>query len=335
MGSCQQLVYPDDRSGERLDSFLAESLPELTRSQIKKMISNRQVLLAGVPAKAGLKLKGGELIEVVLPEPEAIEAIPEDIPLKILYEDQHLIVIDKEAGMVVHPAAGHSRGTLVNALLSHCTDLAGIGGELRPGIVHRIDKDTSGVMVVTKNDRSHQSLAAQFKKHTVKRRYLALVHGLPQVSQGTVDRPIGRHRVERKKMSSQTRQGKPAITHWKVLKRFDADRLSLVELILETGRTHQIRVHFAEMHLPLVADPLYGNRSRVNTIKDLELRRLIAKLPGQALHAQLLGFVHPASGEYMEFVSEIPEPFQAIMNYLDQKYCRQDRENTSNQRGLE
>jgi len=300
---------------------MAECLPELSRSQLKKLIDTGQISIAGSSVKAGYKLRGGELIDVILPEPEAIDALPEAIPLKILYEDQDIIVIDKEAGMVVHPAAGHSHGTLVNALLHHCTDLAGIGGELRPGIVHRIDKDTSGVMVVAKNDRSHQHLAAQFKQHSVNRRYLALVHGQVQNQQGTIDRPIGRHSVERKKMSSKTRQGKRAVTHWQVLKRFDVDRMTLVELILETGRTHQIRVHFAEMNLPLVADPLYSNRSRINAINDLQLRRLVTELPGQALHAELLGFIHPASGEYMEFDTDLPKRFKAILQYLEQKYA--------------
>lgn len=321
MGSRKQLCFPVERATERLDCFLAESLPELSRSQLKKLIDSQQISIAGGPVKAGLKLKGGELIEVILPEPETIAAHPEAIPLNILYEDQDLIVIDKSPGMVVHPAAGHAQGTLVNALLHHCTDLSGIGGELRPGIVHRIDKDTSGVLVATKNDRSHQGLAAQFKKHSVTRRYLALVHGQVQNVQGTVDRPIGRHSTDRKKMSSQTRQGKRAVTHWKVLKRFDVDRLTLVELSLETGRTHQIRVHFAEMNLPLVGDPLYSSRSRINAINDLALRRLIEKLPGQALHAAVLGFSHPLSGAYLEFSGEIPEAFRAVLDYLDRKYA--------------
>lgn len=320
MESKQQLVVPENRSAERLDCFLAECLPALSRSQLKKLIETRLISIAGSPVKAGRKLKGGEVIDVVLPEAEVPEALPEALPLKVLYEDQQLIVIDKAAGMVVHPAAGHPRGTLVNALLHHCSDLAGIGGELRPGIVHRIDKDTSGVMVAAKNDSSHQHLAAQFKTHSVNRRYLALVHGLVQNQRGIIDQPIGRHRIDRKKMSSKTRQGKRAVTRWQVVRRFDVDRLTLLELTLETGRTHQIRVHFAEMNLPLVADPLYSNRSRINAINDIQLRSLIEKLPGQALHAKLLGFVHPVSGEYMEFSSEVPEPFKAILHYLEQKY---------------
>ena len=319
MESKQQLFFPEDRSAERLDCFLAESFPEISRSQIKKLISTDLVSIAGVAVKAGFKLKGGELIDVCLPAPQPIEALPESIPLKILYEDHDLVVVDKEAGMVVHPAAGHFRGTLVNALLDHCGDLAGIGGELRPGIVHRIDKDTSGVLVVTKNDQSHQHLAAQFKKHSVKRRYIALVFGQMLKRQGTIDSPIGRHTVDRKKMSSATRQGKHAVTHWKLIRWFESDRISLLELTLETGRTHQIRVHLSEMKFPLVADPVYGNPSQIKMIKDSTLRSLMLALKGQALHAAVLGFVHPRQGEYMEFKSELPNPFKAIIEYLEHK----------------
>ncbi len=286
-----QFAFPEERSPERLDCFLAECLPELSRSQLKKLITNGQVLLAGDPVKPGLKLKGGETIAVSLPDPEPVEAVPEAIPLNILYEDQHLIVVDKTAGMVVHPAAGHAHGTLVNALLYHCHDLAGIGGELRPGIVHRIDKDTSGVLVATKTDQS-----------------------------GTIDQPLGRHPVQRKKMSSKARQSKRAVTHWQRLKSYDLDRLTLLELSLETGRTHQIRVHLSEMNLPIVADPLYSQRVRINRLQDLHLRSLVEQFKGQALHAQLLGFVHPLSGEYLEFRSELPQPFRSVIDYLDEKY---------------
>lgn len=314
----KQLFFPVDRPAERLDSFLSESLTDISRSQLKKLIDNGQITLNGELTKASCKLKGGESIQVTLPEPEPIKALPEDIPLHILYEDQDLIVVDKPAGMVVHPAAGHSHGTLVNALLHHCKDLAGIGGELRPGIVHRIDKDTSGVIVVTKNDQSHQHLAAQFKDHSINRRYLALVHGDPGKASGSIDQPIGRHPTQRKKMSGKARNSKRAVTHWKILKQYNVNRLSLIELQLETGRTHQIRVHFAEINCHLVADPLYGNKSRTTAIKDMELRQLINQLPGQALHARKLGFIHPTSGKYLEFFSEIPETLRNIITYLDQ-----------------
>ncbi|MEA3545745.1 MAG: RluA family pseudouridine synthase, partial [Thermodesulfobacteriota bacterium] len=251
MISTQQLLFPDDRPSERLDTFISECLPDISRSQLKKLITSGQITLNGRSTKASSKLKGGESIQVILPEPEPTEALPEDIPLHILYEDKDLIVIDKAVGMVVHPAVGHSHGTLVNALLHHCDDLAGIGGELRPGIVHRIDKDTSGVIVVTKNDQSHQHLATQFKDHSINRRYLALVNGCPNGNTGTIDQPIGRHPTQRKKMSGKARNSKRAVTHWKVLQQYHVNRLSLIELQLETGRTHQIRVHFAEINCPL------------------------------------------------------------------------------------
>ena len=313
-----QLHFPDDRAAMRLDAFIAESLPAVSRSQLKKLIDNGAITLDGSTTKASTKLKGGETVQIVLPDPEPLEAIPEDIPLQILYEDSDLIVIDKPAGMVVHPAVGHQTGTLVNALLFHCTDLAGIGGELRPGIVHRIDKDTTGVLVVTKNDKSHQHLAEQFKEHTVNRRYLALVHGNPGASSGVIDLPIGRHPTQRKKMSGKAKKNKRAVTHWKNLKQYHKSRLSLIELQLETGRTHQIRVHFAEANCPLIGDPLYGNRSRTIALKDMTLRNLIEQLSGQALHAKLLGFIHPTTGKYLEFSSPIPEQFQNIITHLDQ-----------------
>ena len=319
MNSTRQLLFPDDRPTERLDTFIAECLPDISRSQLKKLINSGQITLNGVTSKASNKLKGGELIQINLPPPEPIEALPEPIPLDVLYADQDLIVINKPAGMVVHPAAGHPHGTLVNALLYHCQDLAGIGGDLRPGIVHRIDKDTAGVIVATKNDQSHQHLAAQFKDHSIKRRYLALIHGAPDSPSGTIDQPIGRHPTQRKKMSGKSKNGKRAVTHWKILKQYNISRLSLLEMQLETGRTHQIRVHFSEINCPLVGDPLYGNRSRTIAIKDMELRQLIDQLPGQALHAQCLGFIHPKSGKYLEFFSEIPETLQSIITHLDQK----------------
>lgn len=318
MDSSRQLFFPEDRQVERLDTFLSASLPDISRSQLKKLIDSGQITLNGTTTKASCKLKGGESIQITLPEPEPTKALPEDIPLHILYEDQDLIVIDKPAGMVVHPAAGHAHGTLVNALLHHCDDLAGIGGELRPGIVHRIDKDTSGVMVATKNDQSHQHLAAQFKDHSIVRRYLALVHGVPDKQSGTIDLPIGRHPTQRKKMSGKARTGKRAVTHWKILKQYNVSRLSLIELQLETGRTHQIRVHFAEINCPLAADPLYGSRSRTIAIKDMKLRQLIDRLPGQALHARKLGFIHPTNGKYLEFTSEMPETLASIISHLEQ-----------------
>jgi len=299
MSPTQQLTFPEDRSPERLDAYVSECLPDISRSQLKKLIDTGFISVNGHTAKASTKLRGGEILDITLPAPEPTEALPEDIPIHILYEDQDVVVIDKAAGMVVHPAAGHSGGTLVNALLHHCDDLAGIGGELRPGIVHRIDKDTSGAIVVTKNDQAHQHLAVQFKEHSVNRRYVALVHGHPGKSSGIIDQPIGRHPTQRKKMSGKSTKGKRAVTHWKVLKQYNVNPLSLVE------------------NCPLVADPLYGNRSRLLAIKDSELRKLIDRLPGQALHARSLGFIHPTSGKYLEFFSEIPDTLQDIISYLD------------------
>ena len=265
-------------------------------------------------------MRGGEEISIHLPEPQTATALPEAIPLQVLYEDSDLIVIDKPAGLVVHPAAGHANGTLVNALLHHCGDLSGIGGELRPGIVHRLDKDTSGVMVATKNDTTHLALAAQFKAHTVNRRYLALLHGLLTPVSGRIESAIGRHPNHRLKMSSQGRQTKEAVTHWKVRCLYEADRLSLADLRLETGRTHQIRVHFSEQNMPLVQDPLYGGRVRTGALQDATLKKLALQLPGQALHARLLGFIHPRSQQYLEFVSEPPPVFAELLDYLTLKY---------------
>ncbi len=316
MSSSRQLFFAEDNPGERLDSFIAASLPDISRSQIKKLIDSQAITIAGAAVKASHKLRGGETIFIELPDPEPTEAIPENIPLAVLYEDSDVIVVDKAAGMVVHPAAGHASGTLVNALLYHCEDLAGIGGALRPGIVHRIDKDTSGVMIATKNDQSHIHLAQQFKDHSINRVYVALVHGIPKTARGTIDLPIGRHPVQRKKMSSQGRQTKHAVTHWSVLKKYPEAQLSLVEFKLETGRTHQIRVHFSEQGHPLVADPLYG-RPISSFKRDPQLISLVKTLPGQALHAKTLGFIHPKTEEYLEFSSEIPEILGKIITYLD------------------
>ncbi len=320
MSPTYEFIFEFGRAPERLDRFLADCLPEQSRSQLKKLIDDGLVLLQGVSVKSSLKLKGGEQIEVVVPPATPAEAVPQDIPLNILYEDRHLIIVDKPAGLVVHPAPGHYSGTLVNALLFHCRDLAGIGGELRPGIVHRLDKDTSGVMVATKDDATHQHLAAQFKVHSITRRYLALVYGVPATATGTVDAPIGRHPVHRKKMSGLSRSGRRAVTRWRVLRSYPQDRLSLVELSLETGRTHQIRVHFSEMGLPIVGDPVYGNANRGKTLADPELRRSIQQLQRQALHARILGFIHPQSGQYIEFESSLPADLKEIIEYLDNKY---------------
>jgi len=308
-----------DHVAVRLDRFLDESLPELTRSQIKRLIDEGAVTLDGVTTKAGIKLRGGENVHVILPEPIASSAQAEAIPLAVLYEDSALIVVNKPAHFVVHPAPGHQSGTLVNALLHHCKDLSGVGGELRPGIVHRLDKDTSGVMVATKDDHTHQHLAKLFKAHTIQRRYRALVHGIMPGTKGTIDQPIGRHPVHRKKMSGTARVNRHAVTHWRVLRHYEEDRLTLVDLQLETGRTHQIRVHLAEMNYPVVGDPLYGSSSRAKAINDVALRQRVSQLDRQFLHAWQLGFDHP-DGTAMLFQAALPAELRDILDYLEDKY---------------
>ncbi|NIQ93687.1 MAG: RluA family pseudouridine synthase [Desulfuromonadales bacterium] len=315
-----RFVFARGRVPERLDRYLSEQLPDKSRSQIKKLIDEKMVTVDGSPARAAIKLRGGEELQVTVPEALPVETLPEDIPLDILYEDSDLVVVDKPPGMVVHPAAGHASGTLVNALLHHCRDLSGIGGELRPGIVHRLDKDTSGVLVAAKSDAAHQGLGRQFKEHSIDRRYVAVVSGLVAEDSGTVDRPIGRHPVHRKKMSTSARGGRRAVTRWQVLKRYDRDSLSLIELTLETGRTHQIRVHLSEMNHPVLGDPVYSRAARINALADTGLRRLAGQLGRQALHARLLGFIHPVSGEKLQFEAPLPQDMQSIVDYLDRKY---------------
>ena len=308
-----------DHIALRLDRFLDNNLPELSRSQIKRLIDEGAVTLDGARSKAGTKLRGGEQGCVLLPEPVVASAHGEDIPMAVLYEDSALIVVNKPAHLVVHPAPGHQSGTLVNALLHHCKDLSGVGGELRPGIVHRLDKDTSGVMVASKDDRTHQCLARQFKAHTIQRRYRALVHGLLPGAKGIMDQAIGRHPVHRKKMSTDARVSRRAVTHWQVLRRYEADRLTLVDLRLETGRTHQIRVHLAGLNCPVVGDPLYGAAGRIKTLGDSVLRQLAGCLERQFLHAWQLGFEHP-DGTAMLFQAGLPPELAEILDYLENKY---------------
>lgn len=319
MSASQSLQVTAEHVAMRLDRFLDDSLPELSRSQIKRLIDEGAVTLNGGTSKPGFKLRGGEEICVVLPDLLAASAEAEPIPLHILYEDPALVVVNKPAHLVVHPAPGHQSGTLVNALLHHCKDLSGVGGELRPGIVHRLDKDTSGVMVATKDDRTHRYLARQFKAHSIQRRYRALVHGLVAETMGTIDQPIGRHPVHRKKMSTVARSSRRAVTRWQVLRRYEADRMTLIDLSLETGRTHQIRVHMAGMNCPVVGDPLYGGASRIKAIADQKLRQMVAALQRQFLHAWQLGFEHP-NGLQMVFQADVPSELQGILCYLEGKY---------------
>jgi 23S rRNA pseudouridine1911/1915/1917 synthase len=293
----------DDLVGERLDVAVTKLAPELTRARIQKLIAAGLILVNNAARKANYRLRGAEVITVSIPEAKPSPLQAQSIPLEILYVDSELLVVNKPKGMVVHPAAGHAEGTLVNALLYHCQDLSGIGGETRPGIVHRLDKDTSGLLVVAKNDRAHLQLSRQFKAHNVTREYVAIVHGRLAAAEGTIDAAIARHPQERKKMAVTKRgQGRRAVTHFKVLQRFK--EYTYVALRLETGRTHQIRVHLAAVGHPVVGDPVYGyKKQRFN-------------LRGQALHARLLGFNHPLTGQYLEFSAEPPQEFQALLNSL-------------------
>ncbi|MEA5114136.1 MAG: RluA family pseudouridine synthase [Geobacteraceae bacterium] len=313
-----ELTFNADEPAERLDQFITGKVPDLTRTAVQRLIENGLITVNGRPSKPSLKLKGGETIVVEIPPPVPAAPVAEKIPLSILYEDSDLIVVDKPAGMPVHPGAGNPGGTLVNALLAHCRDLSGIGGEIRPGIVHRIDKGTTGVLVVAKNDRAHLALSRQFKEHSIKRVYVAFVYGSPAKDKGTIEGDIGRHPVDRKRMSGSARSGKRAVTHWKVTGRFGP--VAVLELRLETGRTHQIRVHLSEAGFPLLGDPVYGGSGRISQIRDTELRAMVRRLGRQALHARTLGFIHPASGEYLEFSSPLPGDMGELLEYME-KQC--------------
>lgn len=296
----QQIVVTD--AGKRLDKLISEQLPELTRSAVQHLMQDGCVTIAGKPVKKNTKASAGDVITVELPEPREVEIEPENIPLDIVYEDEDIIVVNKPKGMVVHPAPGNWSGTLVNALMYHCGDsLSGINGEIRPGIVHRIDKDTSGLLVVAKNDRAHQSLAEQIKVHSAGRRYFAVVYGTPREQKGTVNAPISRHPVDRKKMAVLA-GGREAITHYEVLEQYAG--YSYLTFLLETGRTHQIRVHMAHIGHPIIGDPLYG------PAKDKW------KLQGQCLHAGELTLTHPATGERMTFQAPLPAYFTTVLQKL-------------------
>lgn len=294
----------DDTADQRIDKLLAIQLNEYSRSYIQKLLSNQAVFVNERIVKANYKVKAGDRIQVQIPEPELPNIQPENIPLDIVYEDSDLLIVNKPKGMVVHPAAGHYTGTLVNAIMYHCKDqLSTINGVLRPGIVHRIDMDTTGLLVVCKNDTAHQSLAEQLKVHSITRKYLAIVYDNIPEDEGTVHKPIGRHPVDRKKQAVNVANGRDAITHYRVLERFGG-KYTLIECQLETGRTHQIRVHMASIRHPLLGDTVYG------PAKDM------FHLQGQTLHAGVLGFLHPRTGEYVEFHAEPPEYFQKLIQSL-------------------
>lgn len=293
----------EELEDERIDKCLAMLLDSLSRSYIQKMVKEGQVTVNGRPVKGSYRLKADDLVVFSLPEATSPDIRAEDIPLDILYEDADVVVVNKPKGMVVHPAAGHYSGTLVNALMYHCGDrLSGINGILRPGIVHRIDRDTTGSVIVCKNDAAHRSIAGQLKEHSITRRYRAICHGVLPQEEGMIDRPIGRHPTDRKKMAVNERTGKRAVTHYHVLQRFE--KYTYVECELETGRTHQIRVHMASVGHPLLGDEVYGNL------------RSPFRLQGQTLHAMTLGFHHPTTGEYLEVKAPLPDYFVHLLEVL-------------------
>ncbi|MBQ8122343.1 MAG: RluA family pseudouridine synthase [Ruminococcus sp.] len=296
------LTAAEEDSGSRIDKYISDNIAQLTRSSAQGLISAGAVLADGRAVSKNYKLRGGEEISVEIPDPEPMDAQPEDIPLDIVYEDADLLVVNKPKGMVVHPAHGNWNGTLVNALLHHCKgQLSGINGVIRPGIVHRIDKDTSGLLIVAKNDRAHVHLAEQIREHSFTREYEAVACGSFKEESGTVDAPIGRHKTDRKKMCVTAENSRNATTHYQVLRQYGG--YAHLRLRLETGRTHQIRVHLAYIGHPVLGDQVYGKPSKW--------------VEGQCLHARKIGFIHPSTGEYMEFSSELPEYFQAILRRLE------------------
>jgi len=295
------IAISNEQAGLRLDKFVTDILDDkaISRTQVQDWIKDGHVLVNNKQVKANYKLLEGDELAISPPEAQALEVVAENIPLDIVYEDQDVIVVNKPRGMVVHPAPGHASGTLVNALMYHCKDLSGINGVMRPGIVHRIDRDTTGLLMVAKNDLAHVSLAEQLKEHSVTRRYTALVHGNVPHDSGTIDAPIGRDPHDRKLYTVTDRNAKDAVTHFSVIERIGGD-YTLVELQLETGRTHQIRVHMKYIGYPLAGDPVYGRNKTV-------------PLKGQALHAGILGFTHPRSGERLQFEVPLPEDFNTIL----------------------
>ena len=302
-GEILEWTFDETEAGERIDKLVTESIEGTSRTAVQQWFKEGRVTVNGKVVKANYRPDAGDEVRVGIPEPEDLDIKAENIPLDIVYEDADLLVVNKPRGMVVHPAPGHTSGTLVNALMYHCKDLSGINGVLRPGIVHRIDKDTSGLLMVAKSDRAHASLSAQLKEHSITRKYIAVVHGRIEHLKGTVDAPIGRDPKDRKMFTVTDRNSKPAVTHFAVLEHIGD--FTLLELALETGRTHQIRVHMKFIGHPLVGDPMYGrekDRSRY--------------IDGQALHAAVLGFVHPVSGQYMEFSAPLPEEMAMLLKRL-------------------
>ena len=294
----------EEQEGERLDKFLSIIYPETSRSFFQKLIKDQGVLVNQKAEKASYRMNYEDVVTIHFPDAVETTIEPEDIPLDILYEDDDLLIVNKPKGMVVHPSAGHYSGTLVNAIMYHCKDsLSGINGEIRPGIVHRIDMDTTGSLIVCKNDNSHVNIAEQIKVHSVNRIYEGIVHGNVKEDEGTIEGSIGRHPVERKKMAINEKNGKPAVTHYKVLERFG--NYTYMQFKLETGRTHQIRVHMSSIGHPLIGDSLYSSG-----------KSAFKNLVGQTLHAKTIGFIHPTTGEYMEFDAPLPEYFEKLLSQL-------------------
>ena len=292
-----------EHEDQRIDRYLTEMLPEQSRSFFQKLIRDGFVIVNHIIVKVNYRLKTGDVIEIDIPDAVPTEIVPENIPLDILYEDDDLLIVNKPKGMVVHPAVGHSTGTLVNAIMYHCQgNLSGINGEIRPGIVHRIDKDTTGSLIICKNDEAHRNIAEQIKEHSVTRRYVGVVAGTFSEESGTVEGAIGRHPNDRKRMTINEKNGKPAVTHYRVLQTLKG--ASFMEFELETGRTHQIRVHMASISHPLLGDTVYGNSKNPY------------KLQGQALHARTIGFIHPTTGEYIEVSAPIPDYMTDLVRKL-------------------
>lgn len=300
---------------KRLDVYLAEHNTSLTRSHIKKLIDSHAVTVNSHQVKVSCRLKRGDLIELQIEKPREPQLVAENLPLDILFEDDVIIVVNKPAGMVVHPAAGNYSGTLVNALLYHCSFMEGVGGILRPGIVHRLDKGTSGVIVVAKNDSAHLNLTRQFKNRTVKKIYTAMVLGQLREDGGKIDSHIGRHRYNRKKMSTHSARGRTASTRWVVKRRFTD--FSLLDVTIETGRTHQIRVHLASLHHPILGDRVYGNRKMLSKVTDTTVKNHCSRLTRPFLHARLLGFNHPQKGDYLEFESPLARELEELLSIIE------------------
>jgi 23S rRNA pseudouridine1911/1915/1917 synthase len=314
MKNVSEFQIDQEDAGVRLDVFLASRLSRLSRAQIQKAIAGGHVRLNNLSAKAGQRLREGDRLAFEQPSVVPYDVEPENIPLNIVYEDSSLLVIDKPAGLVVHPAAGNYRGTLVHALLFHCRDLSGIGGVMRPGIVHRLDKGTSGLLVVAKSDAAHQGLAAQFKRHEVKKTYQALVYGDVKGEEGRIDAPVGRDTADRKKMSTRTRRGKEARTCWQAAERYGV--MTLLRVDIETGRTHQIRVHLHHAGHPIVGDAVYGGAGRIKALTNSLLKEKIKALSRPALHSFRLSFVHPVTAQPLSFSAPLPEDMSDLRDFL-------------------